>query len=48
MTHNTFVEVKYLVVTGGSGSTGMRFGEVVQWLRDRPGYMIIGIKELWG
>lgn len=40
-----YVEVRYLCVTGGSGSTRMNLDEVPAWLDQHPGYMIIGIVE---
>ena len=38
------VDVQYLRVTGGSGSTRMRLSQVPDWLLANPGAMIIGLR----
>jgi len=37
---NTWVEVLYIVATGGSGYSRMELGAIVYWLQDHPGYLI--------
>ncbi len=39
-------DVRYLRVTGGSGSTRMRLSQVPDWLLANPGAMIIGLRCL--
>jgi hypothetical protein len=38
-----YVSVRYLCVTGGSGTTRCYAAELPEWLAERPGTMIIGI-----
>ena len=41
-----WVQVDYLCVTGGSGSTRMMLSDVPGWLANNPGYMIIRLVDL--
>ena len=43
---DTRMQVDYLCVTGGSGSTRMMLSAVPAWLANNPGYMIIRLTNL--
>jgi len=44
--NDKWMQVDYLCVMGGAGSTRMMLSAVPEWLTNNPGYMIIRLTDL--